>query len=162
MSKQAYIIPKGVDEREVPFPSSFTEEQAEEMKRNGIKCINWNGLTMLVGPGYNPSFFNELAKRRRANQSIIIVITGAPGEDKTYCGLRIGEIFDKKFDMNVNVAFTRTAISGNAIRTIINANDTSAFLLFMIFLLHPPIQNNQQYYSVFLLIALLEKCSTGS
>jgi hypothetical protein len=107
---EAYQTPKGVMEQEVDFPVNWTDEKIEAFENSGIKCINWNGFKILSGGSYNMKFFNDLAVRKHKTQSIIILITGAPGEGKTYCGLRLGEIFDKDFEVNLQVAFSREQI----------------------------------------------------
>ena len=54
-----------------------------------------------------PFFFDEIESRREKNKSNIIVITGSPGEGKTYTGIRLAEIFDKRFDPTTQIVFSR-------------------------------------------------------
>lgn len=107
---ESYRTEKGVDERVVDYPVGWSDELKESTEAAGIKCLNWNGFKMLVGGSYNLKFFNQIAMRKSKMQSIIILITGPPGEGKTYCGLRLCEIFDKDFDVDTQVAFTREHI----------------------------------------------------
>lgn len=69
--------------------------------------MNWHGYEVVVGGAKGPYFFNEIARRRNRNRSNIIVITGAPGEGKSYFALALGQIFDPKFDVRVQVVFER-------------------------------------------------------
>ncbi len=104
---QGYVTKPGVDEREIPYPSTYTEDQVNELKRLGIKFINWNGTAMAIGPGMSTEFYNEIASRKKQRRSVILALIGAPGEGKTWSGLRLAEIFDKKFSIEKQVCFSR-------------------------------------------------------
>jgi len=84
-------------------------EQLSIIKVNGkkIKVMNWQGYYVQVGSYRTPFFFNDIETRRTKNKSNIIIITGSPGEGKTYCGIRLSEIFDKRFDPNTQIIFSR-------------------------------------------------------
>jgi len=71
------------------------------------RIMNWHSFQVVTGPGKGPFFFNEIEIRRQENRSNIIVVTGPPGEGKSYCALRLAEIFDPKFDVNEQVVFER-------------------------------------------------------
>ncbi len=58
---------------------------------------NWRGFKVPEGGNFRPAFFEEVAARVRNNRSCIISIVGPAGEGKTYAGMRLGQIFDKKF-----------------------------------------------------------------
>lgn len=108
MSK--YTTSPGKDEREIDYPSVYSEAQIKEFIARGIYFINWHGYAMAVGPGLDTQFFDEIMSRKREVKSVIIVITGPPGEGKTWAGLRICEMFDKDFDVKKQVCFTREHI----------------------------------------------------
>jgi len=71
------------------------------------KVMNWHNYAVEVGSFKSPFFFNEIQARRYKNKSNIIIITGSPGDGKTYCGIRLCEIFDPKFDPYTQIVFTR-------------------------------------------------------
>ena len=64
-----------------------------------IKFVNWNGykLGIMDEGGMTTEFFNQIAHRRETNQSVIIIVTAAPGTGKSYMALRFSQIFDTKF-----------------------------------------------------------------
>ena len=101
---RGYVTPKGVDEREIV---PLSEEEAEAMKRAGVKCIRWHGANLLQGGQYSIEIFNEISSRLKKNKGCIIIITGDPGQGKTYFAIRLCQIFDPEFDMEKQVAFTR-------------------------------------------------------
>jgi len=78
-----------------------------EIDGKKVKVMNWHGYYVQVGSYRVPFFFNEIEKRRNKNKSNIIIITGSPGEGKTYTGIRLAEIFDKHFDPNIQIIFSR-------------------------------------------------------
>ena len=88
--------PKGTDTRIIG-----------EIPDSGLKIMDWNGTMVVIGPGYTPIFFDQIAYRRNVGRSNILVITGSPGEGKSWFGLRLGEIFDDKFDPYIQIPFTR-------------------------------------------------------
>lgn len=72
-----------------------------------IKVMNWHGYYVRLGSNKSPFFYNEIQNRRNKNKSNIIVITGSPGEGKTYCAIRLAEVFDPHFDPELQIIFTR-------------------------------------------------------
>ncbi len=64
-----------------------------------IKFVNWNGykLGIMNEGGMSAEFFDQIARRRETNQSVIIIVTAAPGTGKSYTALRFAQIFDPKF-----------------------------------------------------------------
>lgn len=62
-----------------------------------IKIMNWNGYEVAVSASLQPYFFNAIQNRRKQNRSAIIVITGPPGEGKSYLAIRLSQILDRKF-----------------------------------------------------------------
>lgn len=98
MSKKIrYITPKGRDERVVG-----------EVEGTDIKIRNWNGYGVLAGHGLSTDFFDLIQARVRSNRSNMIVITGNPGEGKSYFGTRLGEIFNGAgFNPVVQIVFER-------------------------------------------------------
>lgn len=102
-----YETPKGRDERRIPYPSYYTEDEIEDMKRKGIYFINWSGWAVPVGPNCTMKFLDEIKSRLNSNQSAIILISGPPGKGKSYFAIRIAEMFDSAFDVEKQVCFTR-------------------------------------------------------
>lgn len=78
-----------------------------EIEGTNYKVMNWHGFQVVTGGQYGPFFFNEIEDRRRRNRSNIIVITGSPGEGKSYFALELGHMFDPNFDVEVQVVFER-------------------------------------------------------
>lgn len=78
-----------------------------EVDGKPVKVMNWHGYNIQVGAFKSPFLLNEIQKRRNQNKSNIIVITGSPGEGKTYAGIRLCEILDPKFNPNTQIVFTR-------------------------------------------------------
>ena len=71
------------------------------------KVMNWNGYALGIGTGESPWFFNNVQASKTKQESIVILITGPPGKGKTYAGLRIAEIFDKRFDPEIQCVMDR-------------------------------------------------------
>lgn len=78
-----------------------------EVDGRKVEVTNWHGYYVEVGSHKSPFFYNEIENRRNNNKSNIIIITGSPGEGKTYFGIRLCEIFDPKFDPEKQIIFTR-------------------------------------------------------
>lgn len=72
------------------------------------QVMNWHGYYVETGLQKSPFFFNEIERRRNKNKSNIIIITGSPGEGKTYFGIRLAEIFDSKFNPEQQIVFERS------------------------------------------------------
>jgi hypothetical protein len=69
------------------------------------RFINWGGYKVEVGSGYYPHLLNELQEKRNNIEACIIVVTGTGGKGKTYFVLRLAEILDPKFDVDLQVPF---------------------------------------------------------
>lgn len=74
---------------------------------DGNKFMNFHGFLVPTFGKYSPDFFIDIATRRNNNKSNIMIITGSPGEGKSYCALRLAQIFDSRFDVNIQVVFRR-------------------------------------------------------
>jgi len=98
------------DTRIVPWPAYMPEEQTEALDTHGIKNVKWGNTSFAEGPGLAPNFFNDIAKRRRNKESIVIFVTARAGKGKSWFALRAGEILDPKFDVNTQVCFRREEI----------------------------------------------------
>jgi hypothetical protein len=103
----SYTTPPGVNERLVAYPVEYSDAQIEQMKKLGIKFLSWGDHAFAYGRGLGTSFFDEISMKRRMRKSIIIVVTGDAGIGKTWQGIRIGEILDKKFNVQEQVTFDR-------------------------------------------------------
>jgi hypothetical protein len=69
------------------------------------KWVNWHGYKVEVGGGYGPHLLNEIQEKRNNIEACIIVVTGSGGKGKTYFCLRLAEILDHKFDVDLQVPF---------------------------------------------------------
>lgn len=90
--------------KHVPGGDQFSTVEYEGKQ---VKVMNWQGYNVQSGSYRTPFFFNEIEERRDKNKSNIIIITGSPGEGKTYSGIRLSEIFDKRFDPVTQIIFSR-------------------------------------------------------
>ena len=79
--------------------------------RTGIyeikKVYNWKGYALGIGTGESPWFFDSIQASINKQESIVILLTGPPGKGKTYAGMRIAEIFDKRFDPDIQCVMDR-------------------------------------------------------
>ena len=71
------------------------------------KVMNWHGYALGIGTGESPWFFNSIQSAITKQESIVILLTGPPGKGKTYAGLRLAEIFDKRFDPDIQCVMDR-------------------------------------------------------
>ena len=71
------------------------------------KVMNWHGFALGISTGESPWFFNSIQASITKQESIVILLTGPPGKGKTYAGLRIAEIFDKRFDPDIQCVMAR-------------------------------------------------------
>jgi hypothetical protein len=72
---------------------------ASNILEEGI--MNWNGFKVPYSGGKTAEFFDIIDSRRKQNKSCMIIITGDPGGGKTYAALRLGEIFDPRFNVEM-------------------------------------------------------------
>jgi len=82
-------------------------EEIEDLKKKGIHYINWNGWYMAAGPGCTSYFYDEISHRLKHNKSVVVIFTGPPGSGKSYMALRLAQIFDRKFNPDKQVCFSR-------------------------------------------------------
>lgn len=75
---------------------------------SSLKLLNWNGFGVIVGNGHNASILDEIQHRRKDIKQNMILICGAPGEGKSYFALRLAQIFDTKFNPQLQIVFERT------------------------------------------------------
>jgi len=71
------------------------------------KVMNWHGYAVGIGTGEAPWFFNSIQASITKQESIVILFTGPPGKGKTYAGMRLAEIFDKRFDPDIQCVMDR-------------------------------------------------------
>lgn len=110
-----YITPN-VYNQLVDYPPTHSESEIKQLEKLGIKYWNWHGYTLAIGPGLWLDFFEEIMQRIHENKSVIIAITGPPGEGKTWFGLRLCEIFvwatlKKKIDPEKQICFDRASVA---------------------------------------------------
>lgn len=82
------------------YPGPEYEETPEDYT-GPIEYINWGGFKIASygASRLTTEFLDEVASRRKNNRSVIIIVTGAPGEGKSYLAKRFCEIFDPKFNI---------------------------------------------------------------
>jgi hypothetical protein len=69
------------------------------------RWVNWHGFRCEMGSGYGTVFLDDVESRRNSIEATIIVVTGGGGTGKTYFVLRLAEILDPKFDVDLQVPF---------------------------------------------------------
>jgi len=69
------------------------------------RFMNWHGYRVEIGSGYGSYLLDELQEKRDNIEACIIVVTGTGGKGKTYFVLRLAEILDPKFDVDLQVPF---------------------------------------------------------
>jgi len=76
-------------------------EDTPEDYEGPTEYVNWEGYKIAINGAsrLTPEFFNEIQNRRKNNQAIIIVVTGPPGEGKSYLAQRFCQIFDPRFNI---------------------------------------------------------------
>jgi len=93
MSKERYRTPKGVDERVYPTPERFVEI----LEANSAKAYKYGHTLWAKGGIFSTAIIDEIHRRRKNNESVVISVTGPPGSGKTYFAMRFGQKLDKKF-----------------------------------------------------------------
>lgn len=88
-------------------------EDTPEDYMGPIQFLNWGGYKIAVygASKLTVEFFDEVAARRKDNRSVIIIVTGSPGEGKSYMAMRFCEIFDPKFTV-LDTDDERTQVPG--------------------------------------------------
>lgn len=69
------------------------------------RWVDWRGFRCEFGSGYGTFLLDELQEKRDNIEACIVVVTGTGGKGKTYFTLRLAEILDPKFDVDVQVPF---------------------------------------------------------
>jgi len=69
------------------------------------RWTNWHRVRAEFGSGYGTFLLDELQEKRDNIEACIVVVTGGGGKGKTYFTLRLAEILDPKFDVDVQVPF---------------------------------------------------------
>jgi energy-coupling factor transporter ATP-binding protein EcfA2 len=72
-----------------------------------LKWQKWGEWKAALGPSCAPHFLNDVSKRRRRNEGVIVAVYGPPGSGKTYFALTLCQILDPKFDVKKQIIFTR-------------------------------------------------------
>lgn len=87
---------KGVDLREYPMPKRYSYLK----KERGYKVLKYKHALYLVGPGLTTKIIDEILSKINDNKSVVICITGPPGQGKTYGGIRFAQTLDPDFNVN--------------------------------------------------------------
>ena len=107
------IKPEPLDDpKKNEFPEQNPLHQTCWINYKGIpkRVTNFRGYACGIGMGEKPWFFTEIAHRQKKEKPIVLMVTATQGEGKTYCAIRIAEIFDKKFDPDKQIVMDRTTI----------------------------------------------------
>ena len=105
---EARIISKGL---QAEYPPIYSEGEVEAIKGLGIKFVEWNGILLAIGQGFSTEWFDEISNRLKERKSVIIAVTGAPGEGKTYDAMRTAQIFDRGFTIKKQMCFRREKVA---------------------------------------------------
>ena len=84
---------KDKDLREYPTPSRYRNA-------TGYKAVKYGHTLQLVGPGLTTRITDEIRAKINDNKSVVICVTGPPGQGKTYLGIRYAQKLDPKFHIN--------------------------------------------------------------
>lgn len=79
-----------------------------KIKGTDLKLYNWRGFGVIVGPGHSTAILDDIQHRINDVKQNMILVCGSPGEGKSYFALRLAQIFDPKFDPNLQIAFERS------------------------------------------------------
>lgn len=96
-----------MDTLETTKPIELSSEQVEEIddilgEYDGpVEILEWNEhkIAVLDAARITTEFLNEIDNRRKENRSVLIVVTGPPGEGKSWFAMRFAQIFDKYFNV---------------------------------------------------------------
>lgn len=72
----------------------------DHLKEKGYKIIKYNHTLQLVGPDLTTRVIDEIKSYINSEKSVVIAITGPPGQGKTYAGIRFAQKIDSKFHIN--------------------------------------------------------------
>jgi len=91
----SYRTPPGLDEQIVPMLPRFAH-----LEKQGVKSYRYGHTCWARGGNYSTEIIDEIYRRRKNNESIVIVVTGPPGSGKTYFAIRFAQKLDPKFHIN--------------------------------------------------------------
>lgn len=74
------------------IPTQFLD--SPEGYEGSIQILNWHGYEVAASSALSPFFFKAISSRIKQSRSVIILITGPPGEGKSYMAIRLGEILN--------------------------------------------------------------------
>lgn len=94
------------------IPLGYDTKVISTIPDSDVVITNWHGTQFYQGYGYAPVFFNLINERTNNENGTIVGIGGAPGDGKTYFGMRMGEILNRvrpkrKFNPYVQIPFTQ-------------------------------------------------------
>lgn len=78
-----------------------------EINDTNLKVLNWRGYGILTGPGHDGHIFDNIQYRRHKIMQNVMLISGNPGDGKSYFALRLAQIFDPKFNPALQIVFER-------------------------------------------------------
>ena len=79
-----------------------------EINGTPYKLINWSGWQFVTGVDHSTSIIDDIRHRSRTVKQNMLLIQGEPGEGKSWFALRLGQILDKNFDVELQVVFERS------------------------------------------------------
>jgi len=78
-----------------PMPERYSHLK----KERGYKCVRYGHALYLIGPGYTTKISDEIRGKINDNKSVVICVTGPPGQGKTYFGMRYAQTLDLNFNI---------------------------------------------------------------
>ena len=75
-----------------------------------LKVYNWHNHWFPVGPGNSTRILDEFQHNKDMIRQNVLIITGPPGEGKTYYAMRLAQILDDKFNPVIQVVFDRSQL----------------------------------------------------
>lgn len=76
----------------VPLP-----EEYRHLADLGVTAHRYGNSVFLKGGSYSTAILDEILRRRNNQESVVITITAGPGSGKTYMGIALAQILDKRF-----------------------------------------------------------------
>lgn len=91
-------------------PSERPSNKVGKLAGTNREITNYHGHWFVMGDGFNVNILNNIQNRIDDIKQNIIVVAGSPGGGKTYFALRLAQIFDKRFNVDIQVVFDRSQL----------------------------------------------------
>jgi len=83
-----------------PDLREYNHPEYEHIKEQGYKVIKYKHTLQLVGPNLTTKIIDEIKENINTQKSVVIAVTGPPGQGKTYAGIRFAQKIDPLFHIN--------------------------------------------------------------